>query len=333
MTRKLLTQVVAITGLVTLASAGRPGHAQIDEGALQEVRDSVRAAFDPSRAGALYAASINFTVHPDISTADFRLDGLEDDGALDLGLSNYRLPLRHTFDAGDSRLRPFVQGTIGYQDLSLTVPLVADSDERVRADWRSKGVDVGAGFEYALDEHWTILPSLNAGVAELRNKADYGDSVLGPILQPVFEGIVFDWDSRAWIVGAGIAMRFDRALRGFDFHANSSLSSSYIRSFDVSSSDIRIDNTATTFDLELSTIHPLGTLRDRPVSLVTIVGATNLVGDARGELGFDYFLEAGLALQLELPGNRLSLDRLRVGLKAIGGPDVSGWSIIIGRGL
>lgn len=313
--------------------AGDPASAQDVSPALEDARDAVREAFDPGKAGALYAASVAFTVQPDLSTASFNLDGLEDSVAREAELNNHKLVLRHVFGDEDDARRLFVQGSLGYQDLSVTLPLVQDGPDQVVADWRSTGADLGAGLELGLGEHWTLLPSVNLGAAELRNRADYGDSVLGPILQPVFEGIIFDWETNAWIAGAGIAGRYDRSFERIEIHANGGLTTSYIRSFSESREDIVIDDTATTVDLELSTIHPMGTVYDRPWSLVTIVGATGFLGEARDELGFNEFFEAGLAIQFDIGGSPLPIQSLRIGLKAIAGADVSGWALVIGPGI
>ncbi len=307
--------------------------AQLSDEAVLGARDAVRGTFDPARAGIVYAASIDFAVQPDIATADFSLDGLEDTGIGDPHLRNARLPLRHRFDLENESLSAFIQGTIGYQDLSMELPLGEGGSDVVRTDWRARGIDIGAGLEYRLTSRWTLLPSLNVGVADLQNKADYGGSPLGPILRPVFEGIVFDWDTNAWIAGAALGARYERPFDRFRLLANMSASSNHIRSFDESSPDIVIRDTASTLDLEINTVHPLGEFAGLPTELVTVLGATSLVGDARGELGFDEFAELGLALQFELGERSLLPGAIRIGAKAIIGPDVSGWSLIIGRGI
>jgi len=316
------------TGQVTLAPDIK---AQIDDDALNTARDAVRRAFDPTRAGIFYAASIDFAVQPDIATANFKLNGLADQGLIDPELVNGRIPLRLGFDVGRENMRGFVQVIIGYQDLSMSIPFLGD--DTVQSDWRSRGIDLGLGVEYELSDTWTLVPAVNVGVADLRNRADYGDSVLGPIFQPVFAGIVFDWDTSAWIGGASLGLRFDRQYSGFRVRSNASATANYIRSFDESSADIVIDYTASTLDLELNTLHPLGRFGETPVELVTIVGLTSLVGNARGELGFDEFVEVGLALQFDISRFKLPLESVRVGAKAITGRDVSGWSLVIGRGL
>jgi len=319
-------------GMIVFLGQASVAVAQLNDGALDSARSAIRDSFDPARAGSLYAASINFTVHPDIATASFRLDGLEDDGVIAPRLDNYRVPLRYSFEPVKDVWTPFLQGTVGYQDLSMGFAILGDEDP-VSVDWRSRGIDIGAGLEVRLSDRWTLIPTINLGVADLSNKADYGASILGPIFQPVFEGIVFDWDTNAWVAGGGLAARFDRAFESFDFHVNGSLSTKYVRSFDESSADIVIDDTATTADLELNTIHPMGSWGERPWSLVTILGFTSLLGEARGELGFDDFVEAGLAVQIDASTSWLPLDKLRIGLKVIGGPDVSGLSLIVGRGI
>jgi len=314
--------------LLVLAPSGVA--AQIDEDVLDAARDSVREAFDPARAGIFYAASINFAVQPDISTASFSLDGLLDQGLADPRLDNIRLPVRRHFDLHRPNLSGFLQATVAYQDLSMGIPIF---DGSLRSDWRSRGVDIGGGLEYGLTDRWTVRSSLNLGVADIRNKADYARAPLGEFLRPVFEGIVFDWDTRAWVAGAALGADYERDFDAFRLLTRMTASANRIRSFDASSTDIDFDDVASTLDIAINSVHPIGHLRKVPVSLVTILGATSLVGDARGELGFDEFAEAGLALQFDLRPVGLAIDDFRVGLKAIDGPDVSGWSLVIGRGL
>ncbi len=316
--------------LCLAAMVSLPVQAQLRGAELESARDALREAFDPARAGIFYAASINFAVQPDIATANFKLDGLEDTGIDDPTLVNTRLPLRFSFDTAREDLAPFVQATIGYQDLSMGLPVFG---EPIQSDWRSWGIDLGVGVEYDILENWKIVPSVNMGVADLQNKADYGDSPLAPIFQPVFEGILFDWETRAWIAGASLGSLYEREFSGFRLRSYFSGSANYIRSFDESSPDISIRDTATTLDIEVNTVHPIGRIADMEMDLVTVLGATSLVGDARGELGFDDFGEVGLALQFDIRRFGLPIDSVRIGAKAIVGPEVSGWSLIIGQGI
>jgi hypothetical protein len=119
----------------------------------------------------------------------------------------------------------------------------------------------------------------------------------------------------------------------FKVRANGSLTTNFVRSFDESSPDIVINDTATTFDIELNTIHPMKPWNDRSWSLVTILGATSLLGEARGELGFNDFFEAGHAVQFDIVTSVSSAYKMRLGVKAIAGPEVSGWALVLGRGI
>ena len=78
-------------------------------------------------------------------------------------------------------------------------------------------------------------------------------------------------------------------------------------------------------------MHPTGlTLVRQPLALVATLGNTTLFGDGRDALGFDYFFEAGLALETRLDNRDWKIKRVRVGAKAIYGEDVTGWSVIFG---
>ena len=144
-----------------------PCEAQFSAAELESARDAIRELLNPTRSGAFYAATTSLTVNPDLSVANVQLDSLEADGAIDPRLENYRLPLRYTFGADGDDYRPFLQSTLGYQDLSMTLPLTEGTDELVRSDWRSRGIELGAGVEVELDNSWSLLPTVNVGLADL----------------------------------------------------------------------------------------------------------------------------------------------------------------------
>ena len=72
------------------------------------------------------------------------------------------------------------------------------------------------------------------------------------------------------------------------------------------------------------------TLGGYPLSIVGLFGMTSIFGPDRDALGFDRFFETGLGLQGDLSSRGWKVTSLRLGLKAIYGPDVTGWGLIVG---
>jgi len=302
--------------------------ANADDG-LDAVRQSVRDSVDPEQLGAGYAAIVSFAVSPDISTADYDLDDSSGTSAPQLDV--YRLPLRHVFNEDGEGIKPFVQGILAYQELEAGFELA--ENEFIDSSWETYGASVAGGVEIPVTENLALLSALTLGYARLENNANYSGPVSEAIFKPVLKGLIFDWEADALIYGAAIGADYWKKASLGDIEARGSLAYSVIDTFDSSSDFVDFKSHVTSLDLELNTVYQTGTsVANRPLALVLLLGHTRFFGSNKDALGFEYFSEAGLALQFGGSAAHPNRRSWRVGLKSIFGDGVEGWSLVFSHG-
>lgn len=293
---------------------------------VDELRRTVTEALDQDSLGAGYAALVNFAVAPDISTARYSIDG---DGGEEPELQVTRVPLRKMFATRDNGWTPFVQGNFSYQVFDAGFAL--GEGERIDAEWKSLGATISLGAEIPIGEHFRLLPVIDAGLVRLENSARYTGDLANLLLRPVLQGVLFDWDSDAWVLGASLSFDYDRPFERFGMKVHGSLTHQYVDSHGASSPFIGFSNHVTTLNVQAESKHPTGkSFFGYPLSLVAHLGSTHLFGGHRDALGFEQFLDGGLALEADVSEKGWRVQGLRLGAKLIAGKDVSGWGLILG---
>lgn len=307
-----------------------PVYAQTLQELIDQLRQQAADQLGPDRQGAFYAAEINFAVNPDISTATFYIEGPSSEGLPSIDdptLKAFRLPLRHVFKLANHTWRPLVQATFAYQTLDTAINIIEDNS--IDVAYRTYGGSLTVGVEIPLGKHLVLLPAVDAGVVRFESNADYHGVVANALFKPAFDGLVFNWDADAWLVGASLGLDYRRPLYGIDWSVHGSLTHNYIETFHSSNGLIAFDAQVTTLVVNTEAVIPTGmSVAAFPLALVATTGYTTFLSKDRDELGFDYFFESGLALETDISRKQWGLKKLRLGAKVIYGEDVIGWSTI-----
>jgi hypothetical protein len=311
--------LLVVTPFPALAQSG------LDEIIDQIRRQAIQQA-GPDRLGAGYAAMMNFAAAPDISSATYYID---DASANDPTLNVYKIPLRHEFTLEGRDWKPFVQASFGYLDYEATFDFLPQ--ESVKADWKSYGGLLGLGVTMPLDDGLAFVSALDLGLVRLESSADYRGPVAEAVLKPALQGVVFDWDADASLVGATVGLDYNQQFDSWAVEGRTRLTYNHLDTYDSSSDLIEFDANVTTFTLQVDVIKPLDAkVGGYPLALVSHFGNTTFIGNNRDALGFDYFFEAGLALETDISQNDWPVKKLRLGAMGIFGADVTGWSVIFG---
>ena len=316
--------------LVVSAAAGLcvsgPAFAQSDD-PIDAIRDLAKATFDPVEIGAGYAAMVDFAVSRDISSANFYPD--TSDGVVDPSLKHFQFPFRFVFGDDASIPRPFLQGLVAHQTVESGFDFAPG--ESVFSEWETWGFSLSGGYDIPLSEHLAFLPVLSIGYGSLENRARYSGLISEQLLQPALSGLIFDWDTSAISYGASLGFDYRRKLGDFEIEVLGSVSHHYIESVDSPNEFVDFRSRVSGSDLEASTIHPTSwKMFGNPLSIVGLFGHTRIFGPERDALGFDSFFEAGAGIDLDVSARGWKIKSLRFGAKAIFGPDVDGWGLIIG---
>lgn len=307
-----------------LAGWSSQAAAQMD---IDSIRQQLAADLQSAHIGAGYAAIVDFAVSRDISSARFYPDEVE--GVRDPKLVSTKIPYRFVFGADGASARPFLQGHFAYQTLEADFELLVD--ELVRSSWRTYGGSLSGGYEIELNQRMKLLPAISVGYGRIENRADYTGPVGNDFFRPIFSNLLFDWDANALVYGASLGLDYGRQFGNIDLEVLGNLTHHRVESTSASTEFAEFDGHVTAFDLEVNAVRATSlTLGDSPLAVVGLFGMTSVFGPDRDALGFDRFFETGLGLQCDLSARGWKLTSLRIGLKAIYGPDVTGWGLIVG---
>lgn len=290
---------------------------------IDDIRDVILENLSPGVLGAGYSAMVNFAASPDISAAIFYPD--EDDSTLNV----YKLPYRHVFNHDSKGWRPFVQALVSYQVLEAGFDLF--EGESIDSEWTAYSGSLSGGVEVPINDGLVFLTSFNMGLARLKNRANYQGLIANGLLKPALTGVIFDWDADAFILGGAIGLDYRHGFSNFDFETRGSLTYNHIETYGSSSEFVEFNSGITTFDIEISSVHPTNlSIGNFPLAVVTLLGNTTFLGPYSDSLGFNYFFEAGAALEADISSKEWKIKKVRLGATGIFGTDVTGWSIIFG---
>jgi len=326
---RVTRSLMLLSFLATLLGCPAVAYSQSDP-AIDLIRQLAEDSFDSVSIGAGYAAMVDFAVSRDISSATFYPDQTE--GVVDPTLKHSTFPFRHVFNPDAPGARPFLQGLFAYQKLSSGFDI--EPGEFIDSEWTTYGASLSGGFEIPLGENLVVLPVISVGYGRLENRASFYGPISESLLQPALSGEIFNWDSNSVTYGASIGMDYRRQLSRFDIEVLAGVTHNFIESVNAPNRFTDFQGQATIFDLEINTVHPTNwKIAGSPLAIVGLFGNTEFFGPQREALGFSGFFEAGLGLQVDISNKGHKVKSLRFGAKAIIGPDVDGWGLILGYGI
>jgi hypothetical protein len=314
--------------LCVLAGMPLPAKAQTDQD-IELIRQAAEDTFDQVGLGIGYAAIVDFAVSRDISSATFYPD--EVDGVVDPKLKSTKVPFRFVLGSDDTGRRPFVQGHLAYQTLGSGFDVLPG--EYVDSTWTTYGASIAGGIELPFGEHFKLLPVASVGYGRIENRAKFYGPISEALLEPALSELVFNWNANSVVYGVSLGADYRRDVGGFDIEILGSLTHHRIESTSASNEFTDIRGHVTAFDFEVNTVHATPwQLGSYPLSIVGLFGGTAILGPDRDALGFDQFYEAGIGLEGDVSAKGWKVASLRLGVKALFGPDVSGWGLILGYG-
>jgi hypothetical protein len=326
---RITGSLMLLPWLATILGAPSVAHSQSDP-AIDVIRQLAEDSFDSVSIGAGYAAMVDFAVSRDISSATFYPDATE--GVLDPTLKHSTFPFRHVFNPDAPGARPFLQGLFAFQKLKSGFDSLPG--ESIESEWTTYGASVSGGFQIPLGENLIVLPVISVGYGRLENRASFYGPISEGLLQPALSGEIFNWDSNSVTYGASVGMDYTRQLGRFDIEVLAGLTHNFIESVNAPNTFTDFQGQATVWDLEINTVHPTQwKIAGSPLAIVGLLGNTEFFGPQREALGFSGFFEAGLGLQVDISNKGHKVKSLRFGAKAILGPDVTGWGLILGYGM
>lgn len=278
------------------------------------------------RLGPGYAQVLNLVAVPDVSTARYAID----DGGGRLYVDVTRLPFETQLASLGESAGLFGRVLAGYVRMETDLPLRASGPGQVSTRWTALGLTGGLSVRFHLTEAWTLVPGLDAGMARLSNRTDYTGSAT--VLQPVFDGSLFNWDANAWILTPHLGVLWDRTLDdGGRVHAQGHAAWSHVASHGEANPALRFHEKTGVYSFRVDRTIPSGhALFARPFDWLLFASHAGFAGPNRNALGFDTVSEVGAGLEVPIGPQANMTQRLRLGASWLFGGHVHGWALSAG---
>jgi len=290
---------------------------------VDDLRDALKNNIDHSNIGAGYVHILTFFTEPDISSSFYSVD---DDTNTDFNI--YKFPFQKTFNINDKGWKSLLRGTVSYASLDQNGEFLPD--ETIAANWKAYSGSVGSGILIPLNHNLSFLAAADIGYSHLESNAKYHGDILENILAPVLDGIAYNWDTNAWIVGGTAGLGYKKAYdRGYLLDIKGSYTYNYITSFSESVDLPAFSDSTNTLSLKMDFTHPLGKkLANFPLYGVAHLGNVTFIGNNRDALGFNYFFEAGYSFKLDVSSKYSKISAISLGYQWSKGDNVSGHTIL-----
>jgi hypothetical protein len=281
----------------------------------------VAQTIDNREVGSGYAHLVSFQAEPEIAGARFSVDSASPNSS-DTDINAIKLPLYKGFEVPNQPWNWYALGTLSYlgmessSSLNIEDILTADLDQ----EWKAYGGLLEAGLVYPIGGGFSLASGLGLGVSRLENNTDFSSNRGGDILESLFEGTLFNWDTNASVTRASLDLLYDKQHGKYRVKGSTHLSYSYVDSFGESREFAGFSDHAGMLSFKLDIRHPLSIdLAEHPLYIIGHLGNTTFIGSNRDELDFEYYNELGASVGIE---------KFTLGVLAILGDNVEGLSIV-----
>jgi hypothetical protein len=293
----------------------------------QTVPDQVRAQVASARLGAGYAQMINLSATPDLSAASYRIDGADPSADLDVLRLPYQakwLPLSDDADL-------YWKAEAGWLQLKQDFPWnpTPGAAGTFGSKWTAYSVGAGVLAKVRLGSGFSVEPAVDVALARLQNRTSYSGSAT--VLQPLLDGLLFNWNADAWLVTPGVAVEWTDVVGEGRARVRGHVARSWIASFDETDPVQRFREATNIYSIRVEYLHPTEWKAfERRMSWVTYGSYAGFFGANRDMLGFDAVAEVGGGLELPITPDAPKAERVRFQAAYLFGSGVRGWTLGLG---
>ncbi len=290
-------------------------------------RSELQNSIDQSNIGSGYAHILNFFIEPDISAATYDVD---DDANTRIDI--YKFPLQKNFSLNADGWEIALRGIISYATLEMTQNVL--EIETIDSKWKAYSGSVGTGLLVPIVKDLTLITAADIGLSHMNNDSKY-NGLLSASLGQIFDGILYNWDTDAWIGSLVFGLNYNHLFwEQYALDVTGRYIYSHVSSFNGSSDFPSFDGNAQTLSFAADLTHPLGfSIAQYPFSGVAHLGNTAFLGENRDTLGFDSFIELGYSLKVDITHLDFFVHTLRLGYQWSIGDNVKGHTILFGLDL
>ena len=293
----------------------------------QTVPDQVRAQVASARLGTGYAQMINLSATSDLSAASYRIDAIDPSANLDVLRLPYQAKWLPLADGAD--LYWNVEG--GWLQYEQDFPWnpAPGTAGTFGSKWTAYSLGAGVLAKVRLGSGFSVEPAVDVALARLQNRTTYGGSAA--VLQPVLDGLLFNWNADAWLVTPGVALEWTDSVVDGTARVRGHVARSWIASFDETDPVQRFREATNIYSVRADYVHPTEWKAfERTISWVAYGSYAGFFGANRNALGFDAVAEVGGGLELPFKPDAPKAERVRFQAAYLFGSGVRGWTVGLG---
>lgn len=274
------------------------------------------------------AGVLNVTISPDIAAANYNVEG--DDGS-DREMSTFKIPLGTSIDLARPGWQLLLSGNLGYlqaKDELSAIITNYDLDTKFDVKWTAYTAQGGLGIKIPMTRSVYLYPHAAVAYSYLQNRADYPSSRAKQLLDPLFNGIVTDFDIQSMTYSAALGMGYEETVGLVDVSLRGMFTYAYTDSFDETNEVQSIKEDTETLVVSLETRGPMGiSIAGHDLRWLGQAGYTTFFGPNRDALGFSYIAQIGLGFDLDIASENALLDHIGLKGSYLFGDDMTGWQI------
>lgn len=282
-----------------------------------------RSQLASARLGTGYAQMINMSATDDLSAASYRIDGLDPKADIDLIHVPYQAKWLTLSPEADLDWRVGAGWLQFKQDFPIDV---GSQTGGIGAKWSAYSMSGGLALKYRFGDGFVLEPALDVGLARLTSRASYAGAA--NLLQPVFDGLLFNWNANAWLVTPSVALEWSAPVADGRAKLRGHVARSWIGSFDETDPVQHFNEAANIYSVRGEYSRPTSwTVMERGVNWVAFAGYAGFFGANRDVFGFDGVADVGGGLEVPLAADRPRGERLRFSGAYLVGSGVHGWTV------
>jgi len=269
----------------------------------------IRSLLGSARLGAGYAQMVGIAAVPGISTANYDIDSEVGSPTLDV----IRLPYEHRWRPLSDKTDLYWKVSGGYMrlDNDFLLDVFRPADGNISSKWTGYSAGAGVLAKVGLGEGFVLVPEIDFALARLKNSASYGGAA--SVLQPSFDGLLFNWGLNAWLVTPSIGLEWGANVYDGKLSTRGRVARSWISSFDEPDPVLAFNEAVNIYSISADYTraagwHPF----DRQLSWVLRAGYFGFFGPNRDALGFDAVIEIGGGFEIPIAADAPEGRRLRL---------------------
>ena len=317
--------LVFLLALAPNAAKAQEAPSQID---IDEFRKLLAELLRQDDFANFLAGVLNVTISPDVAAANYDVTNNSDSAR---EMSTFKIPLGTSFALSRPGWELVLSGNLGYlqaKDEAFAVLTDYDLDTKFDIKWTAYTAQGGLGLKVPVTKAVYLYPHAAVAYSYLKNRADYPSSRAKQLLDPLFNGIITDFDVQSMTYSAALGLGYEETLGVVDVSLRGMFTYAYTDSFKQTHDVQSISEDTETLVVRLETRAPTGlSIAGHGVRWLGLAGYTTFFGPNRDALGFSYIAEVGLGFDIDISTENNFLDHIGLRGSYLFGDDMTGWQV------